>query len=357
MKRTFEAATIQDALSLVSAELGKRARILDTTRLHSPGIFGFGKKTRIRVTASSPKPPPVPPSESKELIALRSQVEILKSRWNARELIRKPSSRGLLRLERAARAAGWREETVQAMLSDVEGINKSGNSRRTIRRILELWLSTQIKSTDLRLGDSFRSLMVVGPTGVGKTTTLAKLAGKALRGRSGSVALLSLDTERVGGTDLLRTFADILDVPFARVHSRRDVPKFLQAMTRIRHLFIDTPGLSPFQSDPGTRIQECLADLSVDETLLVLPLCTRGSEASRIIKTYRPLTPTAMVVTKLDETGNIPALLDICRATELPLSHITSGPKATGDLEPADAEEMARWISEDLLKTTGQEIA
>ncbi len=349
MTQTFEAPTIQEALSLVRAQLGSRARILDTSRLRSPGIMGFGRRALVRVTASSPETSP--PSESAESSDLRGRVEALKSHWSVREPAGKAPLRAFAKLERAARAAGWREETVQAMVADLEGTKIfAGSSRRTLRRLLEIWLSSQMKSANLRLGETCRAIMVVGPTGAGKTTTLAKLAARHLRDNAGSIALLSLDTERVGGTDLLSAFADILDVPFARVHSNRDIPATLRKLGWVRHLLIDTPGLTPFQAEPAARIRDCLANLPLDETLLVLPLSTRGRDAERLHTTYRSLETTALAVTKLDEIDNIPALLDICRATELPLAYIASGPRASTDIEPADVEEMARWIAEDFLK-------
>lgn len=186
---------------------------------------------------------------------------------------------------------------------------------------------------------AFRTLALVGPTGVGKTTTLAKLASRA-RSRGERIAVITLDTYRVAAVEQLRAFADLLDVPFSIAFTPTDLKRQLAEHAACDRIFVDTTGKSPRDREALPLLEGNLRAGGC-ASLLCLAAGTRARDTHLILDAYEPLGIDAVCLTKWDETVAPGETLAALIERGLPLSHLTIGQEVPADILPADADQLA----------------
>ena len=185
---------------------------------------------------------------------------------------------------------------------------------------------------------------LVGATGVGKTTTIAKLAAN-FRLRSGiKMGLVTVDTYRVAAVEQLRTYAEIIELPMKVVTNPLEMRRALDELAGLDLVLVDTAGRSPKDDLQIQELKSLLAEAHVDEVHLVLSLTSnpRGLEASAA--KFSAAGTTAMILTKLDEASGMGALLSVARRVKLPISYLTAGQAVPDDIEPAHPRRIARLI-------------
>jgi flagellar biosynthesis protein FlhF len=185
---------------------------------------------------------------------------------------------------------------------------------------------------------------MVGATGVGKTTTIAKLAAN-FRLRSGiKMGLVTVDTYRVAAVEQLRTYAEIIELPMKVVTNPLEMRRALDELAGLDLVLIDTAGRSPKDDLQIQELKSLLAEAHVDEVHLVLSLNSnlRGLEATAA--KFAAAGTTAMILTKLDEASGMGALLSAARRVPLPISYLTAGQTVPDDIEPAHPRRIARLI-------------
>ena len=180
----------------------------------------------------------------------------------------------------------------------------------------------------------------VGPTGAGKTTTLCKLAVRhVLRHGPDGVVLASCDAARLGGADMLRAVARLLEVPFIAAAEGEDIAALLARAGEPLLLLLDTPGLNRRRAGDPERLAQ-LARAGV-RSLLVLPANAQRAWLESAVEDYRAARPAAAVVTKLDETVSLGEALGVLLRERLRLAYVTDGPEIPDDLRLGDAAELA----------------
>ncbi len=190
-----------------------------------------------------------------------------------------------------------------------------------------------------------RIVAAVGSSGVGKTTTVAKLAARA-RIKGKSVSLVSCDSFRVGAVDQLERYAELLGAAFHVARTASELAAVLEQQTA-DVVFVDTSGRPPEATAPEAALaarRKKGAPVPV-EVLLCLAASTRGPDAVRIASTFAPVTPTLVCVTKLDETVSPAGLVVGPWAARLPLALICNGPRVPEDVAPADLDVLVRALS------------
>jgi flagellar biosynthesis protein FlhF len=189
-----------------------------------------------------------------------------------------------------------------------------------------------------------RVAALVGPTGVGKTTTIAKLAAYAKLELKQKVALLTLDTFRMAAVDQLHQYAEILQVPLhvaLTVEDLRSAMRFYQDRALV---LIDTPGHSPKDSEMQNQLRRFLDELPEVETHLVLSATTKPRDLADIAQRFEPLKPGRIIFTKLDETSTFGPLLSTLVRVKRPLSYLGTGQEVPQDLEMATSRRVADLI-------------
>jgi flagellar biosynthesis protein FlhF len=189
-----------------------------------------------------------------------------------------------------------------------------------------------------------RVVALVGPTGVGKTTTIAKLAANFRLREKRRVGLITVDTYRIAAVDQLRTYADIMDLPMEIVATPREMQQALARMDEFDLVLMDTGGRSPGDEVKLQELKSMLAEAAPDEVHLVLSSVASARELARMAEKFAVVGPTALVLTKLDEAASLGHVLPLARSCRLPLSYLTHGQNVPDDIAPADADRLARII-------------
>jgi flagellar biosynthesis protein FlhF len=181
-----------------------------------------------------------------------------------------------------------------------------------------------------------RCVALVGPTGVGKTTTLAKLAARYRLDEKLRVAVMTLDTFRMGAVDQLRAFCDLLEIPLRVIASDRELPSALVEFADFDLVLIDTAGCNPLDQSGLHELRESLHAAQAQEIHLVLSLATDSQSITRAANAFAPLKPTQVLLTKRDEAIGDGCILSAARRLDAPLSYIATGQNVPDDLEAFD---------------------
>jgi flagellar biosynthesis protein FlhF len=190
-----------------------------------------------------------------------------------------------------------------------------------------------------------RAVAIVGATGVGKTTTVAKLAAQAKLNADTRVALVTCDTNRIGAIEQLRTYAQVLGVPFRVAASAQEMAAARAAFSSSDLLLIDTPGLSPKDERAIGALSELLAPARPDEVHLALPASGSESALLHAWRAFQPLAPSRLLFTKLDEAVTYGVILSVADQVKAELSYLTTGPRIPEQIEAANPSRVAELIA------------
>jgi len=199
----------------------------------------------------------------------------------------------------------------------------------------------QDKPQKISLERNPRILVLVGPTGVGKTTTVAKLAavyGRKPGCRQLSVRIITIDSFRIGGSDQMKKYGDIMDIPVFHPDNRRDLRKEIDLLREEADLIlVDTVGRSPRDSAKLGEMKELLdACGSTAEIHLVISASTQICDIENILRQFEPFHYQAVLLTKLDETTNVGNVISALKDRDKPVSYITNGQGVPKDIKKAD---------------------
>lgn len=313
MLRRIQAPSLPEALAQVERECGQGALLVETRRT----ARGY-----LVVAAEAPKTRPA---------ARRTPASASARHWLP----------GFAPLARRALAFGLSEAVLVAIEEAMHGtrVNLTRAGDPAVDGIAARILKALIKTANLD-EQAYRVLAMLGPTGVGKTTTLAKLAARAQRERGESVAIVTIDTYRVAAVEQLRAYADMLQVPFEVAFTPLDVKRALQRFAHVERVFVDTSGRSPFDQQALAQARGTL-DGAKAAGLLCLPAGLRRVDAEAAMAAFEPLGIDAVALTKWDETTVPGEVLSLCVEGGLPVACITVGQEVPADLLLADAGTLA----------------
>jgi flagellar biosynthesis protein FlhF len=193
----------------------------------------------------------------------------------------------------------------------------------------------------------------IGTTGVGKTTSLAKIAVRwALRHGARELALVSTDSTRIGAQDELRALGQLLGAAVYVPERFEDLPTLLAQLTQFRLVLIDTPGASVRDTAFASRLGVLANNSSLVESLLVLSANTQAAALEEVLRRFEPARPTSVLLTKLDEAASLGGSLSALIRAQLSLCYVSEGQRIPEDLRPARALDLvSRAVS--LAKESG----
>jgi flagellar biosynthetic protein FlhF len=175
----------------------------------------------------------------------------------------------------------------------------------------------------------------VGPTGAGKTTTLAKLAAHYKLNKNKSISVVTADTYRIAAIEQIRTFTDIMNIQLQVVFSPEEVEEALAACANDDIVFVDTAGRSRKNAEHMRDLHAFLEVLHPDETHLVLSATTKDADCISMVEQYRPFGVNRILFTKLDETNKLGNIFNTVVQSKMPVSYFTFGQGVPDDIELA----------------------
>ena len=192
-----------------------------------------------------------------------------------------------------------------------------------------------------------RIVLFIGPTGVGKTTTIAKLAGRYCVEEKKKVALLTADTYRIAAAEQLRTYANILETPFRIIYTPEELQAAVDDYWDCDYIFIDTAGRSHQNTDQLEKMKEMVAALKRPESyqvFLVLSATTKYRDLQKIADCYGKIADYELIFTKLDETEAVGNLLNMKLYTDAPIAYVTCGQNVPDDMEAFNPQKTVKQI-------------
>ena len=196
-------------------------------------------------------------------------------------------------------------------------------------------------------GKSPRIVFFVGPTGVGKTTTIAKIASRFRLEQKRKIALFTADTYRIAAVEQLRTYANILEVPFRVIYSEDEVKTAVREFADFDYIFVDTMGHSHKNEEQlghMKKLFDALKEAAECQTFLVLSATTKYRDLLKIVSTYKGIADFQLIFTKLDETAAMGNLLNMRLFTEKPLAFVTNGQNVPNDIEQFNPQKTVKQI-------------
>ena len=258
----------------------------------------------------------------------------------------KKETQSLAQVSATLHDAGLVEVSIHALLEKVKNSELQIDDEAGLKDRLKEALESTVKcSGPIRLKKSGTKIVaLVGPTGVGKTTTIAKLAALYTVGRKAKIALVTIDTFRVGAVEQLKTYSRIMGVPLEVASTPKDLEKALAAHTDKDLILIDTVGRSPKDKETIEGLRSMLDSSFTIETHLCVAATTRERELRGIVESFKVLPISRLLFTKLDESSSFGSIVNLQIENKLPLSYFTRGQRVPEDIEPASGKKVAELI-------------
>ena len=374
--KTFRANSLQQALDMVRRDMGMEATILHTRELRrglvsclwrskqyeiaacggglasqnasreesrrsiiepvAPAITGFDYRNKYRQDFGNQV-------EGQEgLNALAEQLQ-----QGSMQLPQRQVPEGVFQVYTDMIESDIDEMIAQELLQRLQtGIGRDSNDPTELQAEVARMLEEEIRVSGpiQPLAEQGRVVALVGPTGVGKTTTIAKLAANFRLRENRRVGLITVDTYRIAAVEQLRTYADIIDLPMEVVSTPREMREAVARMRNFDLVLMDTAGRSPRDEVKIQELKSILAEADPDEVHLVLSATAGIRPLVSAAKEFSSVGTTAILITKLDESTCLGNLLGLTRACGLPISYLTDGQNVPDDIQVAESSQLAKMI-------------
>jgi len=377
------------ALRLVKKEFGCQAVILSAREMkNGTGMLGFLKGSCVEVTAATDtgylndknenfsagrwrlrKGVPVGPVSigqrdwRRPIPLVKEEAGALRKRANpAKPINHLPQQRdiemSLFDLSQEMQNQGVKETTALDLIKELDAAVSSNKLFRpeAIRSsVIENLEKMGATTRPVRIARGKQKIIaLIGPTGVGKTTTIAKLAAIGGLTKKRKVGLITLDDKRIGAIAQLEVYARILGVQMEVASSQEEVKKSLKKLKRKDIILIDTPGISQKDTRQLGELRDLLDNVRPVEVHLLLSAVTKEKDFIRILEKFRVMPIDSLIFTKLDESSEYGDLLNQLIRTKIPVSYFTNGPQVPEDIEVATLEKLVDLI---LVRKKGTEGA
>lgn len=382
--KRFTAESLQDAMAKVKMDMGKDAVILHTRKFKEGGwFFGLFGKLMFEVTAAIEDVPPV----------AAAQIPTPGAQAAAPAVVRQRRGAGVAATMGADIDGDLREEIremkqmINEVISQIDASQDVKNLPKPLQKYHQILTDNEVEDKlikrlfkDLmkslsqeeaadfdsvkkaleqqvlktlkkpkpisfkRHGLHQQTIALIGPTGVGKTTTIAKLAATFSIVDKKKVALITADTYRVAAVEQLKTYGEIIGITVDVVYTPAELQEAISRHTDKDLILIDTAGRSHKNTDQMVELKSFLDVAEPSDVFLVLSATTRSKDMSEIVNSYSDIPLTKLVFTKLDETSSFGAIVNVIAKTQKFLSYVTIGQNVPDDIEVADPVKIAKMI-------------
>lgn len=408
--QTFKASTMAECLSQVKTSMGTDALILHTRTYQTKRWLGLRKREVVEITAgkgvkgaarprpgqttaqskANPTSSPIPGTygrngtprplnistptngtpQPKSLLETPAGASAAMMNLTQEVTTLKQMMKDLLVATRAKQAPQIPEE----LFDLYESLTQAGVSRDLATEIMKS-VQRQVRGEHYGNADFMRERLIeqieklvpvappiirsrkgspqvvalIGPTGVGKTTTIAKMAANMKLRERYRVGLITLDTYRIAAVDQLRRYAEIIGAPLKVVGSAEELRDAVKAMADLEFILIDTAGRSPKDKNKLGELKKLLEAAQPEHVHLVLSATSSQESIELAAGQFGDVRSDSVIFTKLDEAAQLGSLLNVLQRIKRPLAYITTGQDVPDDIEPAAGKRLAQLLLGDAL--------
>jgi flagellar biosynthesis protein FlhF len=325
---------------------------------HGQSVYGDSVRSTVRVSRSgaglqAPANDGFAPALKEDLEQFRSEVDALRSSLKEvagqlKPVKEPPVDHAVMELHNLLIENDVDPKIAAALLEGLQTTPQKRSSRTSkgLKEQVHAAVARRIKVAPA-MGQKRRSrriVALVGPTGVGKTTTIAKLASLQKLVHHAEVALISADTYRIGAVEQLSTFAQITDVPFEVASKPADLQLLLRKFERCDVVYIDTVGRSQRMEKEIEELRWMIDTADPDEVHLVISTTSSRRTMVDIVDRFAALQPNRLVFSKLDEAATMGGILSVLDRHRLQISYVTTGQTVPYDILEADAMQLAAMV-------------
>ncbi|MCF6410585.1 flagellar biosynthesis protein FlhF [Pseudalkalibacillus salsuginis] len=356
--KKYIAQTMPEAMKKIRTDLGEDAVILNSKEIRTGGFLGFFTKPSLEVFAAL-DPDPVLSERNNDYYSPRNNIPILTNHSMGQKETLKPAHQSKTPIVADPNVRQTSQpipfpEKITNIISHLEnqGVNsklRADLSKRLLKRwyreeseiaaddSIQKWVREEILSllSNAAFGPfdyDKKYLNLIGPTGVGKTTTIAKIAADAVLNKKKKVAMITTDTYRIAAIDQLKTYAEILNVPLEVAYNRED---FKRAQDRFKDydvIFVDSAGRNYKRAQYVTDLQDVYQFNDEMENYLVLSLTSKYSDMKRIVDQFKNIPIKKYIFTKRDETETFGDVLNLIYETAHGVAYLTIGQNVPDDI-------------------------
>lgn len=407
--KKFLANTENEAIEMAKQELGNEAVVMNIKKIHPKGLAKIFVRSKVEVTAAldenvsyaeqtktdtagredagtvaavqNPVPPmPVQRDDEKSIQEKLKKLEML-----LEQQMKANAGKGEIPEEKEIPAGRVAEETAKPVTEPEDQENEKTITckelihKQLIQNEVEEEIADQIMeevnralpmnaSLDQILANVYQRLILMmgqpypvekteksartkfifflGSTGVGKTTTIAKIASKLKLNKKSEIALITADTYRIAAVEQLKTYANILSVPLKVIYNPTELGGIVEEMQMYDYCLVDTAGRSHKNKEQLEDIRTLIEQVPIAErqVFLVLNAGTKYSDLLEITDVYAEMTDYSVIFTKLDETSSAGAMLNIHVKTKCPLSYVTTGQNVPDDIAEVNPQKVAKQL-------------
>ncbi|MBI9017117.1 MAG: flagellar biosynthesis protein FlhF [Phycisphaerae bacterium] len=395
--KTYKAGSMPLALAQVKKDLGSDAVIVHTRTVKKGGVFGLGSKSVVEITArkagNNPPARKRPANRLADLYAGKVNTDTFPKvniranpsvQNNSRLSIPIPSVErpvddgvkkeisqlreiveSLVREQRQLHAPQMPEQLFDMYLDLVQREVADEIARELIDHVQRDMTGDQIQSVDLvrnklvnimdnmistagpvcpNLNGNARVVVLIGPTGVGKTTSIAKIAANLKLRQNKKVGLITIDTYRIGAVDQLRMYSQIIDVPLKVVLTPGELRGAIDSMNDYDFVLVDTAGRSQKDDLKLQELKTFIDAAKADEVHLVLSSTANQSHMLSAAERFKSIGVDRIILTKLDEAISFGVILSVMKKVDASISYVTTGQAVPDDIEVAGGQKLARMM-------------
>ena len=360
--KKYTAPTLAQALSNVREELGTDAIILNTRNVKKGGVLHLLGSSVYEVTAAIDDKPTGESTMDLQTgardLSYRVQVDYLiddikELKMSIRDLADSALTGEmdglpvqlaalLKRLQDTGMDEKIAKRLTRQLLNELDGRELS-DKKIIAKRATEILITGMGDVKPIPSGGTKpRIVAFVGPTGSGKTTTIAKLATEISLNMDKKVAILNIDTKRVDAVGQLKAYCRIINIPLYVAYSPDEIPGIMPRIMENDITLVDTPGAGPMDRSQMIEMVEFLHKLVPQEVHLILSVTTSFMEMKRIFNNFGVLKPNRILFTKLDETDSYGTMISFALVAKEKLSYVTFGQNVPGDFDVANPEKIIR---------------
>ncbi|MEC0665161.1 flagellar biosynthesis protein FlhF [Priestia flexa] len=349
--KKYVASSMPEAMKVIRAELGPEAVILKSRSVKVGGFMGVFTKKKLEVIAGVDDQV----KKTKKYVKNRTDEQLMKQVDELKQLIATvhPLRNTVVEyplLVQKVISYLQHQEIEERLLKEVRDkvmelyYTTPSLGDKQVVEWLKSWFEDYLSYSERSKVFQKKYISVVGPTGVGKTTTLAKLAASCILEQNKRVAFITTDTYRISAIDQLKTYASILNVPIEVCYNNEDFQQALQIFNEYDIVFIDTAGRNFLDSQYIHDLHNMMSFNEHMETFLVLAATAKMADLRKVYQQFSSIPIDSIILTKLDETTTFGPIINVLTECQLPASFMTIGQDVPDDLEKYTAEKIVDYL-------------